>query len=662
MKQKSTLILNLILLMAVAILLPACGKESASLTIASTNTEYRVAVEGKVQAIIYPNTFPKGTKVAIKEIKQLIDHDFAGLTPVGLFEISSSEEGDFSNPIILEFTYDGAKLDPSQAASDQLAIAYFDETYQRWQETDFEIDESNAKVFVKTNHLSLWSLFIKDDQYVTLSSSNFTIYFNKDANAPAIGSIVSGDPIYEYAVIVRTALYDAYKAYGDAPFKLPNHTKVYIDNWGADKEAEWGWFSKKIEIPLTYINETELQLVSAHELFHAVQNQYLNFYSMASNRWWMEATADYAAAHIATQLGLTEKLKLNYLTNGINHDETFHTYQTAHFVKYLVDAGLNFPEMFTAVMTGEGGALENLAQYSASKSTPLPVLYDDFAYQVIFKDQVQTEGLKTDVYTDLVNNKLEMNLDTTMEMTELVNVNSNYASTLAGIKLTSDQDIGFDISLTAIEPTSGVKVQYVLADGPDKNNVVDSGDLGQDPLEMTVQDGNYLYFLVTNFAPQNGSVTIVVNQQESEPQPYVNTRTAKIYNDDFLVDVDLNLVANAPFTISREIVNQDTLYLTLDFLKSDKDIFIEAEALIENLRFASPGDWGNREPVIKEMYWSTAAGDIPGTQTSLVIPVGDTQIKSFGYSLVFDIHNLEEDAYYWGGGSALVLITVRIMD
>lgn len=661
MKHRFRLLPTLVLLMAAMILLSACGKDASSLTIASENNEYRVAVEGKVQAIIAPNTLPKGTKVAIKEIKQLMDHDFAGLTPVGLFEISSSEEGAFRNPIILEFTYDGARLDPTQAAVDQLAIAYFDETYQRWQETDFEIDESNAKVFVKTNHLSLWSLFFQDDQYVTTSSPNFTIYFNKDANAPAIGQIVSGDPIYEYAVIVRTALYDAYKAYGDAPFKLPNHTKVYIDDWGADKEAQWGWFSKNIEIPVTYIYESELQLVSAHELFHAVQNQYLNFASMASNRWWMEATADYAAAYLATQHGLKENLKLTYLAKGINHDETFHTYQTAHFVKYLVDSGLNFPEMFTAVMTGEGGALENLAQYSASKSMPLSSLYDEFAYRVIFSDQVQTEALQTDIYTDLVNNKLEMNLDTAMKMTELVNVSSNYASSMAGIKLSSEQDTSFDISLMALEPTSGVKVQYVLADGPGKNKILDTGYLSHNAFEMTVHDGNFLYFLVTNFAPQNGSVTIVVNQ-ESKPQPYNNTRTAKIYNDDFLVDVDLKLVSSAPFTISREIIDQDTLFLTFDFLKSDKDISIEAEAIVENLRFASPGDWGNREPVIKEMYWSTATGDIPGTKTSLVIPAGDTQIKSFGYSLVFDIHNLEEDAYYWGGGSALVLITIRILD
>jgi len=662
MKRKYELITRVICLIVAAILLSSCAKDAPTRTISSENKENRVTVESKVQAIIPPNTVPEGTQIVITELDQLIDHDFAGFRPVGLFDISSSGEDEFGNAVTLEFEYNKKDLDPTLDASDQLAIAYFDELYNRWQETDFEIDETNSRVIVKTNHLSLWSLFVQDSKYVTLSWPNFIIYFNKDAQAPAIGTIVSGDPIYEYATIVRTGLYDAYKAYGDLLFKLPGHTKVYIDSWGSDKEAEWGWFSKNIEIPLTYIFADELKMVSAHELFHAVQNQYVNFAAMAMDRWWMEATADYAAAYVATNYGLKEKLKFNYLNVGITDSETFHTYQTAHFIKYLVDAGYDFEEMFSSVMTQKGGVLETLNSYCASKKMPLATHYDHFAYSVLFENSILTQDLGTDVYTDLVSNKLELNLDAPTELSELVNVGSSYAATLAGIKLISDQDADFEISLKAIEPTSGVKVQYILADGPNKDNVVNTGFLDHNAIEMTVKDGNYLYFLVTNFSPQNGFVTVVVNQ-ESKPQPYANQRTVLIYNDTFLVDVEFNLSANTLFAISREIVNGEVLFLQIDFDKSNKDIVIDVEAIVSNLRFSSEGDWGeNHEPVINEMGWVNAAGDIQGSETSLTIPAGDTGIKSIGYSLIIDIHNTEENTYYWGGAANVVQITVRIMD
>lgn len=632
----------------------------STVTISSEDQEFVAALGSQVKLTIPPGALSQGTTVAIQELAQLKPYDFAGFEPVRLFEISSSGEAEFSQDVTLEFEYRKEALDDTLEVSDQLAIAYFDETYARWHEVDFEVDETNSKVSVQTNHFSLWSLF--ESKYVTLTGPHFTVYFNKDVNAPLIGSVLSGDPIYEYAAIVRTGLYDAQKAYVDKGLKLPENTRVYIDNWGADREAQWGWYSKNIEIPVTYIYEDELHLVAAHELFHAVQNQYVNFISMDRNRWWVEATADYAAAYLATNYGLKEALKLNYLNTGITSNETFHAYQTAYFVKYLVDNGFDFKGMFEYVMDPQKSAIDALQAYGLEQNISLRTLYNDFAYSVLFEDRINTEKLEADVYTSLVANKLEFDAQGANKISDLVTVDSNYAAKLAGVKIISENDDDITVSLRALEPTSGVMVQYIVASGPDRADVISRDGLDHNPVELTVKEGEYIYFLVTNYAPENGSVTIVINQ-ESQPQPYSHTRTTNFYNNYFMVDVAFNLLANQSFVLSQEIINGDTLNVMLDFPKSDKDIIIDLETVVSNLAFTPEfGAGPNHEAVFKEMYWSTGDGDIYDSQIQLVIPVGETRIKSMGYVIIIDIHNTEEDAFYWGGSATVVGVTVRIMD
>lgn len=662
MKKKNGWVTFGLLLLAAALLLAGCARDDASVTISTQDREYTANLASKVQLIVPPESLPKGTTVSIKEIDQLIEHEFLGFVPVGLYEISASGEAGFGSAVALQFEYSQVELDSSLAVSDQLAVAYFDETFERWREVDFVVDETNSKVIVKTDHLSLWSLFIKESKYITSTGPHFTIYFNKNANAPLIGTALSGDPIYEYATIVRTGLFDAQKAYTDMGLRLPDHTKVYIDKWDSDHEAQWGWFSKNIEIPLTYIYQNELQMAATHELFHAVQNQYVNFVSMHRDRWWMEATADYAAAYIATSYGLQEPLKLNYLDTGINSGETFHTYQTAYFVKHLVEAGLDFKEMFESVMDPEQRALDALQAYCGKQNTSLRTFYNDFAYSVLFEDQINTEKLTTDVYTELVTQKLEFDLDKDSELAELVTVRSDYASKLAGVKFISSQKNDFNISVQALEPTPGVMVHYIIASGPNRVDVVSRDGLDHIPVELAVKNGDIVYFLVTNYAPQNGSVTVVVNK-ESQPQPYSHTRTTKVYNNYFSVDVAFNLLANQSFTLSQEIIHGDVLALMLDFPKSNKDIIIDLETLVSNLAFTPEyGAGPNHEALFKDMYWSTAEGEIQGSQYRLVIPAGDTQMRSLGYDIVIDILNKEENSLHWGGGASVIGLKIRIIE
>lgn len=637
-------------------------EDNASVTIKKPGQENVVSLNDRVSVVIPPNVLPEGTKVEIKQIGQSMEYGFNGFKPASLFEITSSGGSQPGGEITLEFSYDQSALNKEMETSDQLAVAFYDEEYEAWQEVDFEVSKPNSSVSVKTSHLSLWSIFGLEDDYVTSTLPGFTIYFNKEVNAPAIGSVSSGEPIYEYAAIVRTGLYDASKAYSGLNLKMPEHTRVYIDQWGADKEAEWGWFSKNIEIPITYIDEQELHMVSAHELFHAVQNQYVTFATMAANRWFMEATADYAAAHVATSYGLKESLPYSYLSTGLSSSSTFHMYQTAHFIKFLVDNGYGFKDLFEGVISGNSNALANLNTYISSKGGSLPELYNKFVYNVLFSNSVKTEALKTDLYTDVAAVTNEMDIDAGGAINQMMNTAQSYTSSLFAVKLTSKKDEASPVNISAIEPTPGISVQYVIASGAEKYSVTASGTLTHEPLEIPVEDGNYLYFIVTNSAPSNGYVTIVIGK-EAQTEPYTNTRTAKIYNDDFLVDVDFTLNCGQPFLITRELVHGDLLKLDIEFEDRGKPIVLDAEAIVTNLRFAEPDSWSDHyEPVFRETYWSYGGDQLNSSTVTVTLNPESDWLASFTYELVIDIHNTEDDIYSWGGGSVVIYVTAVVVN
>jgi len=636
---------------------PVEVEDSASVTIKKPNQENIVNLNDKISVVIPPNTLPEGTKVEINQIGQSMRHDFNGFKPLGIFEITSSSGSELGGEITLEFSYDQSSLSAELESADQLAVAFYDEEYKAWQEVDIIINEAKSSVAVKTSHLSLWSIFGLEDKYVTSTLPGFTIYFNKDVNAPVIGSVASGDPIYEYAAIVRTGLYDASKAYSALNLKMPDHTRVYIDQWDSDKEAEWGWFSKNIEIPVTYIDEQELHMVSAHELFHAVQNQYVTFATMAANRWFMEATADYAAAHIATSHGLKDSLPYSYLKTGISSSSTFHMYQTAHFIKFLVDNGYGFKDLFEGVMNGSGNALANLNTFISSKGGSLAELYNSFVYNVLFTSIIKTEALQTDLFSDVASITENLDLDAGGTINQTINTDQSYASSLFGVKISSKKHEISPVSISAIEPTSGIRVQYVITSGPDKESVIASDALTHEPLEIMLEDGNYLYFIVTNSAPSNGYVTITIGK-EAQIEPYTNTRTAKIYNDKFLVDVDFTLNSARPFVITREEVFGDTLQLDIDFEDNGKPVMLDAEAIVSNLRFAEPESWSEyHEPVFKEMYWSYGGEQVNSSSVTVTLNPDTEWLVSFTYELIIDIYNKQDDIYSWGGGSIVIYVT-----
>lgn len=646
---------------------PATTKlAGTSVTISDTAREYNAGIDGKVNVVIPANTLAAGTKLEINELAERIPLDFGGFVPVNMFQISASQTTAFGGEITIEFSYDKDALDDTLDHSSQIAVAYYNEDYNAWQEVDFEIDKIKATAIVKTNHLSLWSLFVKDEKYVTLTGPHFTIYFNKDIDAPLMDGMELGQElIYQYATIVRTGMYDAIQAYEALGLKIPEHTKVYIDAFDKfkEREAEWGWFSKNIEIPTSYYQEEELKMAVAHEMFHAVQNEYVTFITMDHDRWFMEATADYAAAYVATAYGLSDKLPYSYLNTGISSRNTQHMYQTAHFIKYLVDCGYDFKGMFGYVISGGGSAERNLAAYLNTKGTSLNQVYKDFVWTVIFDNNSWVEPLKTNITGDIAKYKLELDLDKKPGLVQTVEVGSYYAAALMAVKITSSEDLIIPITVKATDATVySLDVQYALFDDDSRSGYIKKANIDSEPTSVSVFDGQYLYFLVINDA-QNASVIIEIGEaeEEEEPEPYSKSVVAYIYNKDFMVDVDFYLQASAPFVIEQEIEHprDGSIILDIIFDKSDKDISIDMEAIVTNARFNKPDDWAPYlELKITDMYWETHAGEVRDSRNrELILADGDGFISAY-FIVILGVYDTQEGRFLNNPPSGIV-VSVR---
>jgi hypothetical protein len=128
-------------------------------------------------------------------------------------------------------------------------------------------------------------------------------------------------------------------------------------------ESQWDVFSGNILFAANFKDPDAARHDASHELFHAVQNRAFNIASMGVRRWWMEATADYAAARLAMDLKgkaplMGGDIKPRYLekciTFHIPNDkgtdpQSFHDYSTSHFIDYLVGRGAGFKAMWDAV-------------------------------------------------------------------------------------------------------------------------------------------------------------------------------------------------------------------------------------------------------------------------------------------------------------------------
>ncbi|MBI2921374.1 MAG: PKD domain-containing protein [Planctomycetes bacterium] len=252
------------------------------------------------------------------------------LAPIGDFDVKLGDRREFAKELTLAFAFDPAKLEPGTPAGMQIVAACWDEMREQWRRVPFAVDLEAKTVAIRTTHLSRWAVWYENvrgfkctDAYAVRGAGGFNwvvdrngegriggeiwfrVYYDPEADAPIALHLRPGQGVpVRPSVLVRDILTSAYVKYAAASFDMPTGTfDVFIDpSLKGAAAADMKGIDNIIYIPGpgTWESPAEVRQNVAHELFHTVQNQTLNApISMTLRKWWMEATADYAAAKIA---------------------------------------------------------------------------------------------------------------------------------------------------------------------------------------------------------------------------------------------------------------------------------------------------------------------------------------------------------------------------
>ena len=205
--------------------------------------------------------------------------------------------------------------------------------------------------------------------------------------------------------------------FDESAYLFKGGTNVFVGGGGSSSRNK---FTGSISITLDTLSAKVLRFLCAHELFHSVQGRYYTCAGMTSRKWWMEATADYAAEKIAlcgeNQMGGDRinprhfEKSLTYSSSaiydaasaaeggvrelaGLNPDKFigddphgYNEYTGAFFIHYLVEnRGVSFKEMFEEVARSYNPWTEvPLGEFLKAKGTGLPDCYRGYVAWWLF--------------------------------------------------------------------------------------------------------------------------------------------------------------------------------------------------------------------------------------------------------------------------------------
>lgn len=343
------------------------------------------------------NTFSSQQKIEIVKPSK-IPQTYIGKV-LSAYEVVSTIDF-FKNPVILEFSCPESKVKTDKTPEDKFMVAYFNEKEGIWVEVPFIFDAKDNRIKVTTNHFSLWAL-IGVEEYTVAHSPHFRIRFYASESAAGFGA----REIFGYVAKVRSLLEEAYDIYVNAGFIAPKHKiSVYVIR---EPESYYRKLTGNIIISTISPNDIYTKHEIAHELFHLFQHQYMNLFEMEAMRWWIEATADYAADKIAFKTGEAGAyIKQDYHLKSLFTADGNHEYATSLFVDYIVRiTGIPFVSLWkgaieewrTAIEPRFEPALSNFLRKHSRQD--LLMLYSGFIRGLLFHDEKSPIKVSSDIYS-----------------------------------------------------------------------------------------------------------------------------------------------------------------------------------------------------------------------------------------------------------------------
>ncbi len=321
------------------------------------------------------------------------------LASLGAYEVSLSDAAEFENPVAIEIRYDPAILSPSQPASEQLMVRFLENGASNWIWLRSSVDEKTKVVRVAVPRPGKFELIcltaepapggIEKAKWAAYHTPEFVIVYDGRAigdgaetrdsawkskgggRFPVAGlkagresdETTSGyrrdvpECIQDLGYFLEHVLF----AYGKEGFNLPPRP-VLVRAETQPAMVEWRRKTPdRISVNMAGATSAEaLQRASARELFEAIQRldygtSKIDDAKFAMLRWWLAATAEYAACRVGWNLKVeaADAAQLSHPIAGTSAMPNLDRGRV-HFVEYLVGLGVSFPGLHKAVTVYSG--------------------------------------------------------------------------------------------------------------------------------------------------------------------------------------------------------------------------------------------------------------------------------------------------------------------
>ena len=317
-------------------------------------------------AVQFPaGSLSKPAEVVISRVADPPPAPYGGLKPIAALDVSVTGQTRFRQPVTLELSYADLGIPAEAPGSSALQVAWWNEDYAQWVVLPAHVDAARRVVTVQTRHLTAFGWFMKTLGYGVITLGDFEVAYDRElftppkentAEAWASKVIYSGDgnlarlfpnglPAYlsdpKLPVFLRDLgayLNHAHARYREVGFKLPAApVQVLVENTLGEQDFR-DKASGLIHVGASSTGHSLLRRVAAHELFHAVQNEYYwDIGGMTFADWWCDATADYASDVVVWgESRPSRSVKPKFFSADLTATADEHAYQAAHFVDFLV--------------------------------------------------------------------------------------------------------------------------------------------------------------------------------------------------------------------------------------------------------------------------------------------------------------------------------------
>ncbi len=338
------------------------------------------------------------------------------------------------SPAVVALRFDRATL-PKDALPEGIMAIRWDDKSGGWETRPTSVDMQQGVAVATTEQFSIWYLIYIAQMCVVENTENFRLVYVRPGWVETVSGPNSEGETFailgptqrlvrgpEAAFMVGQFIERAYQAYGQAGLpRLFSGARTRAEAAAASylglnvrPFTEWvflncnptGWrLDRQIGIDPNYrsgitgaivLNRDfddldDLRVTVAHELFHAIQNEYSNLITQRLHEWWADATADFAACRVAWggQIDLDPIANpIAWLELPLWNTDNNRAYYGDHLVAHLLDTipGATLPNLMTTTFgRALGGLHGRLSEFTRGLSQELfHWHFQDFAAHLLF--------------------------------------------------------------------------------------------------------------------------------------------------------------------------------------------------------------------------------------------------------------------------------------